>query len=66
MHEIRLDLSCIPNFLSSTISEMKRETDKQTKHEQLLDLVRNVRIKHPKMGVWIILGKIEPDFLQNT
>lgn len=44
--------------------KMKREVEKQTKHEQVLGMVRDVRIKHPRMGTRKMLGKIEPDLVQ--
>lgn len=44
--------------------KMKREIETQTKHEQVLEMVRDVRIKHPRMGTRKVLGKIEPDLAQ--
>jgi putative transposase len=44
--------------------KMKRESEKLSKQEQVLDMVRNVRINHPRMGTRKILGKIGPDTAQ--
>ncbi len=44
--------------------KMKRETKKQSKQTQVLDMIQEVRIKHPRMGTRKILGKLEPDLAE--
>ena len=44
--------------------KMKRESEKLSKQEQVLDMVKDVRINHPRMGTRKILGKIGPDTAQ--
>jgi len=45
--------------------KIKREAKKQSKQAQVLDMIREVRTQHPRMGTRKILGKIEPGLVEN-
>ena len=46
--------------------QVKRETEKLAKYDHVLDMVQEVRRKHPRMGTRKILSKIKPDLEQNS
>jgi putative transposase len=46
--------------------QVKRETEKLAKYDCVLDRVKEVRRKHPRMGTRKVLSKIKPDLEQNN
>lgn len=46
--------------------QVRRETEKQAKHDSVLAMVQEVRRKHPRMGTRKVLSKIKPGLKQNS